>query len=232
MKNIEYFINKEKEFKTSHPNGMELIYDEQCKEFVHESYPDGFLLKGMFEHFASSKPSQEMEIAIQSYNLTDVEVLILRSFLGNMSQYFRNDYFEIGEVPEVAKEMQKVLDSIIRKAPVHNGGVVYRFLNEYDKSVLKVGDIITIDHSLTTTTDDWNQDCNVYVVNPLSKELTSAHDLYKIINHGNENQVNFIKGTKFLVTAIKESNTGHKRFFLDEMITINSCEKIKNKLIL
>ena len=52
----------------------------------------------------------------------------------------------------------------------------------------------------------------------MPKERTSAHDLYKIINHGGENQVDFLKGTKFLVRRLEtDSKNGYKRIYLEEL---------------
>ena len=179
---------------------------------------------GWFEKFTKSERTPEMKEAVQTYNLTDSDCLILQCFLGNMSQYFRDDcYRQFDAVPEVAKEMQTILEIIIKKSPVHNDGVDYRFLNTCDNSSLQEGDIMTVGHCLTTTTDDWEQDKDIYVITPLPKERTSAHDLYKIINHGGENQVDFLKGTKFLVRRLEtDSKNGYKRIYLEEIKCLNS----------
>lgn len=57
-------------------------------------------------------------------------------------------------------------------------------------------------HYITTTKDNWKWNTNEYIITP-KKEGTNARSLYKLINHGNENQVSFKRGTKFKITKIK-----------------------------
>jgi hypothetical protein len=168
--------------------------------------------------FALGPHSEEVKDAIRKYNLSEVEVLIMNCFYGNLSQYFRDDiYAQYGKVPEFTKEMQTVLESFIKKAPKHKEGMLYRFLNSHDTIDFKVGDVFVPSCSLTTTNEDWNQDKNVYVITPLPETTTSAYDIYKIYNHGEENQVNFLKGTKFRVSKIEDAPNGHRRIYLNEL---------------
>ncbi len=168
--------------------------------------------------FAQEPHSEKVRSAMKKYNLTEVEVLIMNCFYGNLSQYFRDDTYEqFGEVPEISQKMQKVLENFIRKAPKHKGGELYRFLNSHDRSDFNIGDVFEPSFSLTTTNEDWEQDKNTYVITPLPEESTSAYDIYKIYNHGEENQVNFLKGTKFVVTRIKKTPNGHRRIYFNEL---------------
>ena len=218
MKDIKYFLDTEKEFQKNHPNVHELYYDSECGCMMPKSYPEDFLQDGWMNKFAQAPHSEEVKDAIRKYNLSETEVLIMNCFYGNLSQYFRDDaYTQFGGVPEVAKEMQKVLTSFIKKAPKHNGGVLYRFLKSHDNTNLKIGDIFEPTYSLTTTNKDWEQDKDVYVITPLPEKQTSAFDIYKIYNHGKENQVNFLKGTKFRVTNIERDSKGFRRIYMDEI---------------
>lgn len=218
MKDVKYFLEMEKKFQKEHKDGMELFYDSECGCMTCKSYPDDFLQGGWMNKFAKSPHSEKVTDAIRKYNLSEVEVLIMNCFYGNLSQYFRDDiYTQFGGVPEVAKEMQKVLTSFIKKAPKHNGGVLYRFLKSHDNTNLKIGDIFEPTYSLTTTNEDREQDKDVYVITPLLEEKTSAFDIYKIYNHNEENQVNFLKGTKFRVTNVERDSKGFRRFYMDEI---------------
>ena len=218
MKDIKYFLDTEKEFQKNHPNVHEQYYDSECGCMMPKSYPEDFLKDGWMNIFAQGPHSEEVKDAIRKYNLSETEVLIMNCFYGNLSQYFRDDtYTQFGGVPEVAKEMQKVLTSFIKKAPKHNGGVVYRFLKSHDNTNLKIGDIFEPTYSLTTTNEDWEQDKDVYVITPLPEKQTSAFDIYKIYNHGEENQVNFLKGTKFRVTNVERDSKGFRRIYMDEI---------------
>lgn len=80
MKEVKYFIDKEKEYKKLHPNGLELVFNEQIGEFLPKEYPDDFLSDGWFEKFAKPKHTPEMKEAIQTYNLTDSECLFCNVF--------------------------------------------------------------------------------------------------------------------------------------------------------
>ena len=223
MKDINYFLEAETKYAKVHKNEEELYYDAEMGCMTCKSYPDDFLRGGWIHKFSQSKHTPEIEQAIKRYNLSDVEVLIMHCFYGNLSQYFRDDtYAQYGQVPEIAKEMQIVLDGFIRKAPKHKEGVLYRFLKSHDNVNLKKGDVFEPPYSLTTTTEDWEQDKDVYVITPLPEESTSAYDMYKIYNHGDENQVNFLKGAKFEVTTIEIVPNGHKRIHLNELYEMNN----------
>lgn len=218
MKDINYFLDAERVFQKEHPNGPELYFDSECGGMTYKSYPDEFLQGGWMNKFALSPHSEKVKDAIKKYNLSEVEVLIMNCFYGNLSQYFRDDiYVQYGQIPEITKEMQTVLESFIKKAPKHKEGVLYRFLKSHDISDFKVGDIFEPSYSLTTTNEDWNQDKDAYVITPLSEETTSAYDIFQIYNPNDENQVNFLKGTKFKVTKIEDAPNGHRRIYLNEL---------------
>lgn len=95
--------------------------------------------------------------------------------------------------------------------------VSYRFLKSHDETDLKEGDVFEPSYSLTTTNEDWEQDKDVYVITPLPEKKTSAYDIYKIYNHGDENQVNFLKGTKFRVTKVEKDTRGFRRIYMTEL---------------
>lgn len=225
MVDINYFLDAEKKFRQDHPNGPEPIYDQECANFTYKSYPDDFLEKGWMNKIAKARHSEEVNSAMINFNLTTVEVFIMKCFYGRLSSYFRDDQYEVGKIPEIAQKMQEVLESFIRKAPKHNEGVLYRFLNLYDKSDFKIGDVFEPLFSLTTTNLDWKQDKNVYVITPLSAEYTSAYDIYRIYNHNKENQVNFLKGTKFKVTKIEDAPNGYRRIYLNELSPNSNCKE-------
>lgn len=218
MKNVNYFLEAENKFQKEHQDGMELYYDPEYGGMTYKSCPDDFLQGGWMNKFAKSPHSEKVTDAIKKYDLSEVEVLIMNCFYGNLSQYFRDDtYTQFGDVPKVAKEMQIVLESFIKKAPKHKGCVLYRFLNSHDISDFNIGDVFEPSFSLTTTNEDWDQDKDAYVITPLPEKQTSAFDIYKIYNHGEENQVNFLKGTKFRVTNIERNSKGFRRIYMDEI---------------
>ena len=218
MKDIKYFLDAERKFQEEHPQEHELYYDPDFVCLMPRTYPDDFLRDGWMHKIAEGPYSKEIEEAKKKYNLSDVEVLIMYCFYGKLSRYFRDDiYYQYGQVPEIAKEMQIVLESFIKKAPKHKEGVLYRFLKPNDKVDVCVGEVFEPPCSLTTTNEDWNQDKDVYVITTLPEKTTSAYDIFKIYNHGDENQVNFLKGTRFEVTKIDSMQNGYKRIYLKEL---------------
>ena len=57
-----------------------------------------------------------------------------------------------------------------------------------------------------------------YVIKTLPENETKAHSLYLIHNHGNETQVNFLRGTSFEITDIEPiESTKYKRIFMSEI---------------
>lgn len=193
MKDINYFLEAEKNYNQTPVPDMVYI------EGIGFEFPEEPL------HFLRRKPFSSLEgISTKSEGkggLKAEEWLMLYCFLGPFSRYFRSDSYH-AEIPEVVKEMQLVLDSVIKKAPKCNSMILYRFLNDFDKKDFLIGDIYTPPLSITTTTEDWGKDTDMYIITPLPTERTKAHSLYQIYNHGSETQVNFERGAKFRVTNI------------------------------
>lgn len=220
MKDVRFFTEYEMKYIKENKVKREFFFNEEAGGFEEEYYAEDFLFREYFNLFSNGLQEPDAVALKNKFCLSDVEVLIMRCFLGPMSYYFRDDaYILYGGVPEIVKEMNIVLESLLQKAPKHTGEIVYRYLKTQDKTDFSVGDIYCPSHSVTTTIDgDWEIDTNIYVIKPLPQERTRAHDLYKIYNHGSEKQVNFLRNTKFIITEIDEKGiNGHKRFFMDEI---------------
>lgn len=206
-RNINYFLDIEKAYNLTPVPDM-IYIDGIGFEFPEEPL-----------HFLRRKPFETLSATAIKANgkngLCDVEWLMLYCFLGPFSGYFRSDNYHTG-VPEVVKEMQEVLDSVISKAPKCECKTLYRFLNDFDKRNLHIGEVYIPTHSLTTTTEDWGKDSDMYIIAPVSNGNTRAHSLFKLYNHGDETQVNFERGTKFKVVDIKDINN-RKIIFLNEI---------------
>lgn len=207
MRDIDYFIDYERKYNETPSPEMEYI-EGIGFEFPYEPL-----------HFLRQKPFASLSTFVASKHgengMSDVEWLMFNCFLGPFSGYFRSDMYH-DEIPEIVIEMQQVLDSIIKKAPICEKQTLYRFLKEHDKIDFKIGEIFEPSHSLTTTTEDWGKDANMYVITARSIDKTKAHSLYKIYNHGNETQVNFERGTQFVVENI-EYTDNRKIVYLKEI---------------
>lgn len=197
MKDIRYFLETEKEYSLTPVPDMVYI------DGIGFEYPDEplqFLRRKPFSSLAEMSKKNDGKNGLNA-----VEWLMLYCVLGPFSGYFRSDNYHI-VIPEVVKEMQEVLDSAIRKAPKCECKTLYRFLNDFDKRNLLIGEVYTPTHSLTTTTEVWGKDSDMYIISPLSNGMTKAHSLYRFYNPLNETQVNFERGTQFKVMDIKLDN--------------------------
>ena len=213
MKDIQYFLSEEEKYLASSQAEPELVWNEELEELGFSYAPLSFLGKKPFQTFQHNNIDKE-----NRYGLTDVEKMILTCFLGNISYAFRDDNY-CGEVPDIVREMQTVLNSIIEKAPKYKGNTLYRFTKTGDKTNFDIGDIYQPLHSLTATTEDWEQNrSDIYVIKTLPENETKAHSLYLIHNHSNETQVNFLRGTSFKITDIEPiEGTEYKRIFMSEI---------------
>lgn len=151
----------------------------------------------------------------KDYGLSDTEILIFQVFIGRWSGFFRGDIYG-PEIPELVKEMRKVLESVIAKSPKFEGEVLYRFCKK-DPIQFEKGEIYEPPHSLTMTKDNWGKDTNTYIITTLSTHKTKAHCLYEIYNHGNENQVNFETGAKFRIDKVSQGEQGNRCVFMTEI---------------
>jgi hypothetical protein len=216
-RSLEYFIEQEQQFIKEKGREPELIYNKEFGEFENETLPLDFLRKEPFSKYSKNLCFKD-EYVNKEYNLSDLEYVIISMFLGDFSEFFRDDYTEYREsgIPQVVEEMQKILNDIILKFPKNTATILYRFLVPEDKRDLHIGEVYTPEYSLTTTIDDWEQNVDVYIITPLDENNTQAHEIFRLVFNQNENQVNFIKGTKFLVTDIKQKGD-NKIFYLKEL---------------
>lgn len=218
MKNIKYFLDEEDRYNQANHEAV-LLWNNGLESI--ERDPLSFLRKRPF-HRSYDNIGYVRELT-KGYELNDAEHIVLSMFIMQSSQYFRDDYYNM-PIPEIAISMFEVLESVIAKAPRFDKNTLYRFCNDNDKFDMKVGDVIFVPHNLTCTTSRWNRsDCNIYVIQTLSQDKTRAHDLCKMYPHNPaEKQVNFLRGTKFLVTDIKEiKGTVYHEFYLKELEKID-----------
>ena len=219
MKDIDYFLKTELQFIAGHPDYGQLTYNEEIGEMedIGMNDPSFFLMSKPFEkHFSKLGRNLGKE---DDYGLTDAEKVALKMFYCRHSAEFRDDFYYDG-IPEFAYEMFQVLNSLVSKAPVNRDEILYRFCVENDYVPSKVGEVMTVAHNLTCTNYDWHKEDqrNVYVITPKNDGKTKAHNLYEIYEHGDEKQVNFLRGTSFEVLKIEPTpGTEYKRIYLKEI---------------
>lgn len=215
--NLQYFLDAEEAFCKEHPDYGDYFWNEKSGEMDVVGSDDrlSFLMDKPFSEHSNLKAIGNEEL----YGLTDAERVVLLLFYGKYSAQFRDDYYYRG-TPELAQDLMKVLDSLISKAPQNKDKVLYRFCHHMDRVDMKIGDVVTFLYNLTCTNFDWHQDDrkNVYVITPLSEGKTKAHNLFEIYEHGDEKQVDFLRGTSFLVTKIEQTEKSKfKKIYLKEI---------------
>ena len=216
MKDIKYFLEVEDKYCQTEREEVE-VWDEEVRDWDYKRVPLDFLRQKPFQR-GYDNIAYKKEIT-KGYDLSDAELIVLGSFIMHHSKFFRDDYY--GDViPEIAKNMFEVLDVSVSKAPITEHKTLYRFCQVEDKHDMKVGEVLFIPHNLTCTSDKWDRnDRDIYIIQTLPRDKTHAHDIYKMYPHNkNEHQINFLRGTKFLVTEIKEiAGTEYHEYFMDEL---------------
>lgn len=206
VKDLDYFIDQERQFKKEHPNYGEMFYDESICGMSEIGMNDSlnFLADGVISKYKEYLDGGYIENEEQ-YQLTDAERVMLKMLYCRHSDLFRDDYYYKG-IPEVVQNMFDTLDSVVAKAPLSSHPLLYRFCHNHDPVNFRVGDIVTFKHSQTCTNFDWHQDDekNVYLVTPLPYGRTRAHNMFEIYEHGDEKKVYFLRGTSFEVTQIEK----------------------------
>lgn len=187
-----------------------------------ESMPDinddiRFLNGGYIEKYHKIKPERKKRLAQKG--LSEFEMVMLNCFLCGLSYAFKWSSYEDKESP--IPEMCEGLDSVLDKSPTYDeGGKLYRFCTRDDEIFFEEGQTHTFPHYLNTTKDNnWRDDNHMYIITP-KNESTNARSIYKLQNHGNENQVTFKRDTSFKITKVESYKTKceeYKRIYMEEL---------------
>ncbi len=208
---VEKLLNIEKRYIESHKR-IHMVRNE-VGELVPANMNEDirFLEDGnIAKHYC---PNGATTVSLKNKGLDDFEILMIKCFLGALSYAFKWDSYEERNSP--IPEMCEGLDKVFEKCPIYDeGNVLYRFCTIDDRTDFKEGEIYHATHYITTTKDNWKHKTNVYIITP-KRNGTNARSLYKLINHGNENQVTFKRGTDFRVTKVK---TGKRKIIYMEEI--------------
>lgn len=220
MKNINYFLEEEDKYCQTKPVDIE-VWDEEVKDWNNRFIPMDFLRSRPFHR--THETITYIKERTEGYNLNDAELTVLGMFIMHCSGPFRDDYYE-NPIPEFARNMFEVLDSVVSKAPLTKHRTIYRFCVDEDRDDMNVGDVVTFPYNLTCTTTRWNRkNSNIYNIQTLSQEKTHAHDIFKMYSHNvRERQVNFLRGTQFYIFDIKKiAGTENWEFYMIEKEDIN-----------
>lgn len=218
IESLEQLVAFEREFQ-SLDRGFDFLYDNEMGEFGAVDMNCGpmiLLSRGRFQQLAGGDEPDEVAQAFMAAGLTDLETVVVRTFIADLSEMYRFDAYYYG-VPPFVRSVCDVLNRALGKMPVYNETVV-RACNEYDRADFKVGDIFRPGFCLTTSADlTWeNPDENRYRIRPLA-EGSKAWAIYKVYDKG-EFQVNFLQDAAFRVTAINDWGNGKKEIVFEEIM--------------
>lgn len=204
-------IEIEKQYKVRHKSAH-LVPNQVGESVLDNMYEDiRFLNDGYIARHYNPNGKNTSDLEKQGFD--DFEILMLKCFLGGVSYAFKWTSYENRNRP--IPEMCEGLDSVLDKTPIYDEGkVLYRFCTIDDKVDFQEGEIYHAPHYITTTKDNWKHKTNVYIITP-KEDGTNARSLYKLINHGGENQVTFKRGTDFRITKIKKGK--RKIIYMEEI---------------
>ena len=198
---------------------FDFVYDTEVDEFGFVDMNDGkacLLSKGRFEQLSKNLSTSEFATKSREYGLSDLEIVVLLSFLADISGLYRKDgYYHA--IPPFVLSICESLNTGISKLPAYSKQVV-RACNCYDKSDFAVGDVYRPGFCLTTSADlSWeNKSENRYRIQPLDATKTKARKVFAL-NSNSEQQVTFLQDAAFRITAINEWSEGKKEFVMNEI---------------
>lgn len=159
MEEIDKIIKRGKDFVFSpvqiqNVNDLILFEDEYCKLASELAIPFGdewydfkesalsLLGKRPFSNIAK-KGRDETYNNLRSFNLDDLEIYIIRSYLQQVSEMYRPDAYYFG-IPPFAKEIIHRLQVALSKLPSFGDAILVRQLNEHDIVDVFTNDILSL----------------------------------------------------------------------------------------
>lgn len=192
-------------------------YDREVNEFSPVFMCDGemtLLDKGAFQRTANHRGEEYAKFVEEG--LSDLEAIVVLTFLAEISGLYRKDAYHFG-VPPFVQSVCEVLNSALAKLLTYSD-IVVRVCNDHDRADFKVGDIFSSGFCLTCSADlTWEDESkNRYMITPLDAEHTKARKLFGIHNIS-EQQVTFLQDAKFCVIRISDWGEGKKQIEMQEI---------------
>lgn len=217
IKKIDELISFEKLYQNYNTNFV-FCYDTEVNEVSPVYMYNGemvLLSKGAFQRTVNHK-GEKYEKFVEA-GLTDLETVVVLTFLAEISGLYRKDSYHFG-VPPFVQSVCETLNSAIGKLPAYTD-IVVRACNDYDKVDFEVDDIFSPGFCLTCSADykGWkDKSKNRYKITPLDAEHTKARKLFGIHNIS-EQQVTFLQDAQFRVTGISNWGEGMKQIEMQEI---------------
>ena len=161
--------------------------------------------------------TNKLKYELSKWQLTKFEMLMLLCYQGDLSEVF--DYGNPRKSPYPINEMCMALDTVLIKAPTCSETPLYRRHRKNDVVDFSEGEIRTFPYYLTTSINYCYQPCHQLIITP-NLDHTKAKALYKIRNDKEEYQVNFKRGSSFLIEKVEtfeEEGVDYKRIWMKEL---------------
>jgi len=162
--------------------------------------------------------TNELKHELSKWQLTKFEMLMLLCYQGDLYEVFDNG--DPYKSPYPINAMCKAMDTVLIKAPTCTDAPLYRQHRRNDVVAFKVGEIRIFSSYLTTTSSkNWNQPCHQLIITP-NLAHTKAKALYMIRNDKEEYQVNFKRGSSFLIERVetfKVDGIDYKKIWMREL---------------
>lgn len=161
--------------------------------------------------------TNELKHELSKWQLTKFEMLMLLCYQGDLWEVFDNG--DPYSSPYPVNQMCKALDTVLIKAPTCAKTPLFRQHRRNDVVNFKEGEIRTFYSYLTTSIKNRNQPSHQLVIIP-NLSNTNAKALYMIRNDKEEYQVNFMRGSSFLIEKIEtfeEDGVEYKRIWMKEL---------------
>lgn len=163
--------------------------------------------------------TEEDTIMFSSHGMNKEEAYIYLIFTGHCSGVFnRSLSHPKKEMNPLEKIVVPAFDNILKKLERAKETMVYRMDEEYDRNDVKKwftahqGKVIQIPWFLSTSAEEWEDYPVVWRITLLHDDRTTAHPVYKIINHGDETEVRFERNLNLKVGGIQETE---KTLYID-----------------
>lgn len=196
---------------------FDFCYDSEVEEFSSVYMCNGemcLLGKGAFQRTANG--TGELYTKFVEAGLSDIEAVVVLTFLAEISGLYRKDAYHYG-IPPFVQAVCDILNRGISRLPTYPD-VVVRACNDYDKTDFNVGEVFTPGFCLTCSADlGWKDTAeNRYKITPLDAEHTKARNLFYIHNIS-EQQVTFLQDATFRITGISNWGEGKKQIEMQEI---------------
>lgn len=218
----EHAINSVEDIVLFEQKYTELADEIELPWMLEESYDFkecnlSFLCKRPFRRVSKQvDPENPIMQRFLKYGLSDIEISVMWTYLGEASGLYRLDEYYYG-IPPVVNHLVQILQSALDKLPHHGDLVVVRQLKDHDKVDFKEEDVFEPCYSLTTSSNPaWNDGSwEQYIIKTLPVSQTKARSIAFASNY--EMQITFLIGARFEVTNVETNESGKRRIYMNEI---------------